>query len=103
MLLVVASCSDDESGATDGQSRTPETTTEASGVDPPPLTVIVSSQASARQEVPMEISVDGRVIVEETFISGSGHNYQDFPLDLPPGEHEIVAKADDGTISTLRR
>jgi hypothetical protein len=65
------------------------------------VTLLVSNQSFAVDPVDIEISVDGEVVVRETFEVVGGqqppqHNWREYHLRLEPGTHSLVATANDG-------
>lgn len=64
------------------------------------LTLIVSNQSFDDEEVRLDVTVDGVTVVDDDFHVEDQHNWVSFPLDLPPGGHEVQATSDSG--ATLR-
>lgn len=58
--------------------------------------VQVSNQAVENAEVPLRISIDGTVLVDEVFAVEGQHTWTDYHLALAPGEHQLEAVSDDG-------
>jgi hypothetical protein len=45
----------------------------------------------------VSITLDGDRVIAQRFDVEGQHNFVDFPLDPPPGDHVLRAIADDGT------
>ena len=65
------------------------------------LVLNVSSQSYDRDEVRMRVEVDGRLLADRDFTTGSGHTWVSLPLDLAPGAHRVTVRARDGTTLDL--
>jgi len=55
------------------------------------LVLYVSNQSFDHDVVRIEVSVDDVLVVDADFAVEGQHNWVRFPLELPPGEHEITA------------
>ena len=64
------------------------------------LLLYASNQSFDDGEVRLTIAVDGVTVVDGDFDVEDQHNWVAFPLGMPPGVHEVTAKADSG--ATLR-
>jgi hypothetical protein len=64
------------------------------------LVLYVSNQSFDDEEVHVSVTIDGVTVVNGGFHVEGQHNWVDFPLALPSGEHEITAESDSG--ATLR-
>lgn len=61
-----------------------------------PVTMYVSNQSFDDPTVAVTIRVDGEVVVDRQFDVEGQHNWVEFELALPVGEHELVASSDTG-------
>ncbi len=94
-------------GAAEGQDPIPhpEVTAAAAAVAlvdeaEADLILIVSNQSLDDEEVRLTVAVDGVTVVDDDFHVEDQHNWISFPLGLPPGGHQVIAKSDSG--ATLR-
>ncbi|MBI4935043.1 MAG: hypothetical protein HY828_14265 [Actinobacteria bacterium] len=70
-------------------------------VGPENVTLHVSNQSFEDPAVHITISIDGNVVVDQSFDVGSQHGWIPFELELAPGPHEVVATSDTGVTSTF--
>lgn len=68
---------------------------------PPPLTLYVSNQSFEDPNVQIAISIDGVVVVDETFAVEGQHNWIAFELDVSPGDHILTATSNTGAQLTV--
>ena len=61
------------------------------------LTLYVSNQSSAISEVDIQVSVDGRRVVDGVFSVGMGHGGEQYELPLTKGKHELHASSSKGS------
>ena len=66
-----------------------------------PVTLYVSNQSFDDPRVDATIHIDGRVVVDRRFDVEGQHNWVQFDLELPAGEHELVARSDSGLEHTF--
>jgi hypothetical protein len=64
--------------------------------DEPRFTLLVSNQSSALPQVDIQVRIDERLVVDDTFTLGSGHTVKRYELQLPRGAHELRATAHRG-------
>jgi hypothetical protein len=64
--------------------------------NPARLTLLVSNQSSTVPEVDIQVRIDGRPVVDDTFALGSGHTSKRYELQLSKGAHELRATAHHG-------
>lgn len=64
------------------------------------LVLYVSNQSFDDEEVGLLVVVDGVTVVDGDFHVEDQHNWISFPLEMPPGGHEVTADSDSG--ATLR-
>lgn len=57
----------------------------------------VTNQSFEHPDVGIEITLDGRVVIDRPFAVEGQHNFVPFPFDLAPGEHTLGATASTGT------
>ena len=69
-----------------------------STASPPPdaVRLHVSNQSFDDPTVAMTLRVDGDVVVDQRFDVEDQHNWVEFHLSLPAGDHELDARADSG-------
>ena len=60
------------------------------------LTLLVSNQSSTVPQVDIQVRIDGRAVVDETFALGSGHTAKRYELQLSKGAHQLQATAHHG-------
>ena len=60
------------------------------------LVLVVSNQSLDDDEARLTVAVDGVTVVDGDFDVEDQHNWIYFPLSLPAGSHEVVAKSDSG-------
>jgi hypothetical protein len=79
----------------------PEPVQAASPANPgdPRFTLLVSNQSSALPQIDIQVQIDGRPVVDETFALGSGHTVKRYELQLARGAHELRATAHRGAAS----
>lgn len=65
------------------------------------LVLYISNQSFDDENVRLMVAIDGVTVVEDDFRVEGQHNWIQFPLNLPPGEHAIIATTDSG--ATLRK
>lgn len=65
--------------------------------DEPRLTLLVSNQSSTLPKVDIQVLVDGRRVVDDTFALGMGHSVRRYELHLSTGRHDLRAIANGGT------
>ncbi len=75
------------------------TATEDGQVEP--VTLHVSNQSFDDPSVDVSISIDGTVVVDRQFDVEDQHNWVEFDLALPAGEHDVVASSDSGVETTF--
>ena len=90
-----------EAGAADGSGSTARSGSPGADVRivdaaEADLVLHASNQSFADETVRMRITVDGVVVVDQDFEVGSQHNWYTFPLDLAPGDHDVLVVADTG-------
>jgi hypothetical protein len=72
----------------------------SAAAEQPNVTLLVSNQSFAVNPVEIEISLDGEVVVRDTFdVAGDHapqHNWREYGVRLEPGTHDLVATASDG-------
>jgi hypothetical protein len=61
------------------------------------LNLLVSNQSAAISEVDIQVSIDGRRVVDDSFAAGAGHDAKRYELPLTSGKHEIHASTRKGT------
>jgi hypothetical protein len=66
------------------------------GDDAADLKLYVSNQSFADDPVHVTVTIDGVELIDQSFAVEGQHNWIDFAVDLPGGEHEIVATSDTG-------
>jgi hypothetical protein len=64
--------------------------------DDPRLTLLVSNQSSTVPQVDIQVRIDGRRVVDDTFALGSGHTVKRYEFLLSKGAHELRATAHRG-------
>ena len=62
----------------------------------PPLTLLVSNQSASVREVDIQVRIDGRRLVDDTFSLDMGHTVKRYTFQLAKGPHELRATADGG-------
>jgi hypothetical protein len=60
------------------------------------FTLLVSNQSSALPSVEIQVRIDGRQVVNDSFALGSGHTAKRYELRLAEGRHELRATAQGG-------
>jgi hypothetical protein len=65
------------------------------------LTLYVSNQSFEDPSVQIAISIDGVVVVDETFAVEGQHNWIAFELDVSPGDHILTATSNTGAQLTV--
>jgi hypothetical protein len=65
--------------------------------DEPRLTLLVSNQSSTLPKVDIQVLIDGRRVVDDTFALGMGHSVKRYELHLSTGHHDLRATANGGT------
>jgi hypothetical protein len=60
------------------------------------LVLIVSNQSFDDEEVRLTVKVDGATVVDGDFHVEDQHNWIYFPLQVPAGDHEVIAESDSG-------
>lgn len=99
MALLATGCATDALSPPPG---TPAPSTPTSGPvgvveeDQARLLLWVSNQSFVDDPVRVTVHIDGVPVVDEDFAVEGQHNWVRFPVDLPPGEHELVAESDTG-------
>lgn len=68
--------------------------------DKAPLMLIVSNQSFEDDPVHLTLSIDGVPLIDGVFYVGNQHAWLSAPIDLPPGEHTMVATSDTGVTLT---
>jgi hypothetical protein len=68
---------------------------------PPPLTLYVSNQSFDDPNVQIAISVDGEVVVDQSFAVEGQHNWITFEPDVRPGDHTLIATSNTGAELTV--
>jgi hypothetical protein len=85
-----------------GDSRASATGTEPRPTPPPPpLTLYVSNQSFDDPNVQIAISIDGVVIVDQSFAVDDQHNWITFEPDVRPGDHTLTAMSNTGAELTV--
>jgi hypothetical protein len=118
-VLAVAACGDGATssygaGSRGGRSASPAPTgpigdgrASGTGTDarptppPPPLTLYVSNQSFEDPNVRIAISIDGVVVVDQSFAVEDQHNVIAFEPDVPPGDHILTATSNTGAELTV--
>lgn len=60
------------------------------------LVLHVSNQVPMEEVVGITIAVDGEELIDESFAFEEGHNWVEFGIELPPGEHTVTATSETG-------
>lgn len=60
------------------------------------LVLHVSNQVPTEEVVEITVAVDGEELIEESFAFEEGHNWIEFGIELPPGEHTLTATSGTG-------
>lgn len=60
------------------------------------LTLHVTNQSFEDDPVDITVTIDGSVVVDNSFFVGSQHTWVTFDLALSPGEHELEARSNTG-------
>jgi hypothetical protein len=85
-----------------GDSRAIGTGTDARPTPPPPpLTLYVSNQSFDDPNVQIAVSIDGVVVVDQSFAVEGQHNWITFEPDVPPGDHTLTATSNTGAELTV--
>lgn len=89
---------DDPTGSDRAGAASPGTSADVRLVDPDEADLVLhaSNQSFADETVRLRITVDGVVVADRDFEVGSQHNWYTFPLELAPGDHEVLVLADTG-------
>ena len=66
----------------------------------PPLTLYVSNQSFEDDPVLLTVSIDGVPLVDGRFYVEGQHNWVAVPIELPPGEHTMIATSETGPTLT---
>lgn len=64
--------------------------------DDPRFTLLVSNQSSVLPRVDIQLRIDGRRVVDDTFALGMGHTVKTYEFQLTKGRHQLQATAHDG-------
>lgn len=64
------------------------------------LHLYVSNQSFDEPRVPVSVSIDGVVLVDEPFDVEGQHNWQAFPIAVGAGTHEVVVTGPNGATTT---
>jgi hypothetical protein len=67
-----------------------------------PVVLYVTSQSSNVEPVNISVKIDEKVITNQAYYCGSGHNFTTFDLNLTEGEHRIVVGSSNGDASLDR-
>ena len=72
--------------------------TEASGPaeGEPDLVLLVSNQSFDDPSATLTFTIDGQTVVDQEFDVEGQHTWVEFPLDVGPGHHRLVAQSDQG-------
>jgi hypothetical protein len=102
---LVAGCADSDPAArtaptTPGQSAEQSTPSIRIVDEEADLTLYISNQSFADDPVHISVTIDGVELIDADFAVEGQHNWIDFPVELPGGEHEIVATSDTGVTRT---
>jgi hypothetical protein len=62
-----------------------------------PVTLYISNQSFDDPSVTMTVTIDGTVVADQEFNVEGQHNWITFDLDLPAGDHSLVAVSDTAT------
>lgn len=60
------------------------------------LVLHVSNQVPTEEVVDIVVAVDGEELIDQPFAFEEGHNWIEFGIDLPPGEHAVRATSGTG-------
>ena len=74
----------------------PATTVRLASPDSANFTLHVSNQGAPRDEVDIEVLIDGKTTVKDWFCHGDGHRRTTYLLRLDPGEHALTAVTAEG-------
>lgn len=61
------------------------------------LVLYVSNQSFEDEVVGITVAIDGVVVVDQDFDVEGQHNWVEFPIGLPAGEHTVTATSSTGT------
>lgn len=64
------------------------------------LHLYVSTESFHEPRVPVSVSIDGVVLVDEPFDVEGQHNWQAFPIAVGAGTHEVVVTGPNGATTT---
>jgi hypothetical protein len=87
-----------ESGPQAPPLASPEPVEAAPPASPndPRFTLLVSNQSSSVPQVDIQVRIDGRRVVDDTFVLGSGHTVKRYEFQLSKGAHQLRATAHGG-------
>lgn len=66
------------------------------GAEDADLVLHVSNQVPTEEVVAITVAVDGEELIDQDFAFEGGHNWIEFGLELPPGEHTLTATTGTG-------
>lgn len=98
LLALLTACGDQVADSPRPSGEVTDSSSVVRLVDPDDADLLlwVSNQSFDDETVTMAIEVDGVTVVDDEFAVEGQHNWIQFPLALPPGEHEITAESDTG-------
>jgi len=86
------------SGADPGDAPPPgdDVVSVVDGAEQADLILYVSNQSFEHAVVGIVVAIDEVVVVDQDFHVEGQHNWTQFPIELPPGEHTLTATSSTG-------
>ena len=96
LLLVAAAACGSSPPVADPRAASPEPSPTGN------FFLAVSNQSFDRPTVDITVLIDGRKVADQDFAVEGQHNWVEFVLDVPAGEHELRAVSKDGNAEFRR-